>query len=141
MKLNKLKLKELKQLAKVWNVQPKGDKRRKQTWITALEAKRQEIAGTHQTHQEETKPSELTALSALQSLKEAHENYIPLYEYRALLSHMSRDRQDAELYALERQGVIWLSSLVEAIHYTEAQIEQGIDQGEMLCPIFLAILN
>ncbi len=137
MKLNKLKLKELKQLAKVWNVQPKGDKRRKQTWIIALEAKRQEIIAAAP----ETKPSELTALSALQSLKEAHENYIPLYEYRALLSHMSRERQDAELYALERQGVIWLSSLVEAIHYTEAQIEQGIDQGEMLCPIFFAILN
>lgn len=138
MKLNQLKLNELKQLAKVWNVQPKGDKRYKKTWVTALEAKRQEIAGTQQ---EETKPSELTALQALESLKETQDNYIPLYEYRALLRHMSRQQQDAELYALEKQGVIWLSSLVEGFRYTPEQIKQGIDQGELLCPLFFAVLN
>jgi uncharacterized protein YhaN len=135
MELTQLKINQLKQLAKAWNVQPTGDKRYKQTWIDALEAKRQEIA------KQESKPSELTALQALQSLKEAHENYIPLYEYRALVSHLSRKEQDAELYALERNGMIELSSLVEAIHYTSAQIEQGISQGEMLCPLFFAILN
>ncbi len=135
MQLNELKLNQLKQLAKAWNVQPTGDKRYRKTWIDALQAKRQEIA------KPETKPSELTALQALQSLKEAHENYIPLYEYRALVSHKSRKEQDAELYSLERTGMIELSSLVEAIHYTSEQIEQGISQGEMLCPIFFAILN
>lgn len=136
MELNQLKLKELKQLAKVWNVQPTGDKRYKKTWVAALQAKREELGQV----KEEAKPSKLTALQALESLKEEYSNYIPLFAYRALVPHLSREQQDEELYKLERNDTIRLSNLVEARNYNATQIEQGIQQRSG-CPVFFATIK
>lgn len=39
-----LTIKQLKEIAKTWGVIPNGDKRKKKTWIDAVDAKRQELA-------------------------------------------------------------------------------------------------
>lgn len=41
---SELTLKQLKEIAKAWGVIPKGDKRKKQTWIDAVDVKRRELA-------------------------------------------------------------------------------------------------
>ena len=66
MNTSKLNLKQLKQLAKAWNVTPVGDKRKKQTWIDAIETKRQELtATTSQPTAKEKFPQELTSETLL----------------------------------------------------------------------------
>ena len=56
-------------------------------------------------------------------------NYLPIFHLRNKLQPpLSRKELDDALYRLQRQDKLELSSLVEAVHYTNEQIEAGIPQ-------------
>lgn len=71
---------------------------------------------------------ETLALETIKELREKYDNYVPIYEYRAALSHLTRKQQDNLLYDLERQDAIELSALAEPALYSPKQRDQGIKQ-------------
>lgn len=82
-------------------------------------------------------PSDEQVLQTIQQLDQAlnSENYLPLFHLRQHFQSVSRDELDQSLYRLQRQDKIELHSLIEAIHYTEAQIQAGIYQDSS-SPLF-----
>lgn len=61
------------------------------------------------------------------------DNYLPIYHLRDALKGMYRDEIDQALYRLQKDDKIDLSLVVEAIHYTQEQLQAGIPQeGGML---------
>ncbi|MGB7441971.1 MAG: transcription factor RcaD [Coleofasciculaceae cyanobacterium] len=69
------------------------------------------------------------------------ENYLPIFHLREKLQPpLSREQLDQALYRLEKSDQIELSSLVEAIHYTPAQINAGIPQ-DIGGPLFFIVVN
>ncbi|MEB3358823.1 MAG: hypothetical protein VKK04_19000 [Synechococcales bacterium] len=77
------------------------------------------------------KPSDDQLLQTICSLDHelGTDNYLPLFYLRqAMQPPLSRDELDQALYRLQRQDRIELSSLQEAIAYTQEQINAGIAQ-------------
>ena len=85
------------------------------------------------------KTSEET-LEAIEDLVFEFENYVPLYEIRNRLTHLTRTEQDEAIYSLMRKDIIELSKLNEPWLYSEEQRSAGIPTpvgGDW----FFAILN
>ena len=71
------------------------------------------------------KTSEET-LEVIENLKDEFENYIPLYEIRNRLKHLTRFEQDEAIYSLMRKDIIELSKLNEPWLYSDEQCAAGI---------------
>lgn len=78
---SELTLQQLKALAKAWNVQPTGDKRKKQTWVDALNAKRRELAAPEEVEQPQETTTEALWMPAVNEDGEQFKlgNYSDLY--------------------------------------------------------------
>ena len=79
-------------------------------------------------------------LEVIKSLKDKFENYIPLFEIRNRLKHLTRDQQDEQIYSLSRNDTIELSKLSEPWFYTEEQRSAGIPTP-IAGDLFFVILN
>lgn len=87
-------------------------------------------------------PSDEEILKLIKELDQTigTENYLPIFHLRQKLQPpMSRDDLDQALYRLQRQDQLELSSLVETVHYSSAQIDAGIPQNSGGPLFFLAI--
>ena len=79
-------------------------------------------------------------LEVIKSLKDEFENYIPLYEVRNRLTHLTRKEQDEAIFELMREDILELSKLNEPWLYSDEQCAAGIPTpvgGDW----FFAILN
>lgn len=88
-------------------------------------------------------PSDQEILHIIQDLDRelGTENYLPIFHLRQKLQpSLSRNELDEALYRLQKQDKIDMSSLVEAVHYTPAQIQAGISQGGE-SPLFFIMVN
>ena len=79
-------------------------------------------------------------LEVIKSLKDSFDNYIPLFEIRNQLKHLTREQQDKEIYSLSRNDIIELSKLSEPWFYTEEQRAAGIPTP-IAGDLFFVILN
>ena len=79
-------------------------------------------------------------LEVIKNLKDKFDNYVPLYEIRKQLTHLSRDEQDEAIQFLSRIDIIELSTLNEPINYTEEQLEAGIPT-KIGTYLFFVVLN
>ena len=79
-------------------------------------------------------------LEVIKSLKDRFDNYIPLFEIRNRLKHLTRDQQDEQIYSLSREDIIELSKLSEPWFYTEEQRSAGIPTP-IAGDLFFVILN
>lgn len=69
------------------------------------------------------------------------DNYLPIFHLRVKFQPpLTRDELDQAIYRLQRQDKLELSSLVEAIHYTNEQIQAGIPQN-VGGPLFFLMVN
>lgn len=88
------------------------------------------------------KPTDEKILQTIRELDQEHgtENYLPIFYLREKLQPpLSRDELDQALYRLQRQDKLELSSLVEAFHYTQEEINAGILQDDGSPLFFLAV--
>ena len=76
----------------------------------------------------------LVVRQVVRDLLKEFDNYAPIFEYRERLPKLSRQQQDKELYRLEKEGVIHLSTLQDARFY-RGKVHYGIPQ-EIGGPIF-----
>ena len=91
----------------------------------------------------ENQPSDEEIIQIIRDLDRhlGTENYLPIFHVRQKLqSLLTRDELDQALYRLQRNDIIELSSLQEAIAYTPEQIEAGIPQN-VGGPLFFIIVN
>ena len=79
-------------------------------------------------------------LEVIKNLVDEFDNYIPLYEIRNRLTHLSREEQDDAINELSRTDVIELSKLSEPWFYTEEQRSAGIPTP-IAGDLFFVILN
>ena len=79
-------------------------------------------------------------LEVIKSLKDEFDNYIPLFEIRNRLKHLTREQQDEQIYSLSRNDTIELSKLSEPWFYTEEQRSAGIPTP-IAGDLFFVILN
>lgn len=68
------------------------------------------------------------------------DNYLPIFHLREKFKDLSREQFDQEIYRLQRQDKIELSSLQEGMSYTLEQIEAAIHQ-EFGRPLFFIMVN
>lgn len=88
-------------------------------------------------------PADTEILKIIQNLDRelATDNYLPIFYLRQKLQPpLSRAEVDQALYRLQRNDLIELSSLQEAIAYTPEQIEAGIPQ-DIGGPLFFIIVT
>ncbi len=88
------------------------------------------------------KPTDQEVLQVIQQLdRELNtENYLPIFHLRQKLQPpFSRDELDQAIYRLQREDKIEMHSLIEAIHYTEAQIHAGISQDSSSPLFFISV--
>lgn len=68
------------------------------------------------------------------------DNYLPIFHLRQKLQPpFSRDELDQVIYRLQREDKIEMHSLIEAIHYTEEQIQSGISQDSSSPLFFISV--
>ena len=79
-------------------------------------------------------------LEVIKSLVDKFDNYVPLYEIRNRVTHLSREEQDDAINELSRTDVIELSKLSEPWFYTEEQRSAGIPTP-IAGDLFFVILN
>lgn len=94
-------------------------------------------------NEEKKQPSDEEIVQIIRDLDKhlGTENYLPIFHVRQKLqSLLTRDELDKALYRLQRNDIIELSSLQEAIAYTPEQIEAGIPQN-VGGPLFFIIVN
>lgn len=102
----------------------------------------QEVSGPRSS----TSPQMLGDVEILQLIKDldgelATDNYLPIFYLRQKLQPpLSREEVNQILYRLQRNDLIELSSLQEAIAYTPEQIEAGIPQ-DIGGPLFFIIVT
>lgn len=78
-----------------------------------------------------SKPSDEEIFQGIKDLDRelGTDNYLPIFHLRAKFQPpLTRDELDQAIYRLQRQDKLELSSLVEAIHYTQEEIQAGIAQ-------------
>jgi hypothetical protein len=102
----------------------KVDLRTRQGWVAIM---------THIANTINQPKPQTDAMEVIRELdKELNTNgYLPIYHFRArmLQNHITRAKQDAALYKLQREGKIDLGSVVESGRYTRQQLKQGIHQN------------
>ena len=79
-------------------------------------------------------------LEVIKCLKDEFNNYIPLYEVRNRLTHLTRAEQDEEIYSLMRKDVVELSKLNEPWLFSDEQRSAGIPTP-ISGDLFFVILN
>lgn len=90
----------------------------------------------------EAKPTDEEILQLIGELDEelGTKNYLPIFHLREKLQPpLEREELDQALYRLQGEDKIELSSLVEAVQYTQEQIEAGIPQ-DTGGPLFFLIV-
>ena len=144
-----------KAIASDW-VANKADFRFKSTWLMVLDALmmagkvvrlvprsteqkiahlQQESVKRRESVEQVVKQLQRTSVEqVVQELLREYDGYAPIFAYRDRLSHLSRQQQDRELYRLEREGKIDLSTLQETRFYLD-KLDQAIPQ-EIGGPIF-----
>lgn len=90
-----------------------------------------------------SKPSDEEILQGIKDLDRelGTDNYLPIFHLRSKFQPpLTRDELDQAIYRLQKQRKLKLSSLVEAIHYTNEQIQAGITQ-EVGGPLFFLVVK
>ena len=89
------------------------------------------------------KPNDEEVFQAIKNLDRelGTDNYLPIFHLRSKFQPpLTRDELNQAIYRLQRQDKLELSSLVEAINYTNEQIQAGIPQ-DMGGPLFFLMIN
>ena len=133
-----LPTKALKELAifKNWVASGYDDFRCKSTWLDVYHALAMAGKVVRLVPRQSVKQAvtDLVVRQVVRDLLKEFDNYAPIFAYRERLPELSRKQQDKELYRLEREGAIELSTLQETRFYLD-KLDAAIPQ-EIGGPIF-----